>query len=130
MMAAYCQAVRQLEENFDRLDLVHIPRRLNLAVDELVKMGSGREPIPNNIFANDQHKPSIRLPAEEKPEEGTSERDVMAPPKAPIVPDPNPQSGQSKAQSPTPAVPDPPPPEKARGLGDRSFHPPTLRSWN
>jgi len=53
MMAAYCPAVRQLEENFDGLELVHIPRRLNLAADELAKMGSGRQPVPNNIFAND-----------------------------------------------------------------------------
>jgi len=60
-MAAYCQAVRLLEENFDSLELVHIPRRFNEAADQLAKMGSERRPVPNGIFASDQHKPSIRL---------------------------------------------------------------------
>ena len=133
MMAAYCQVVRQLEENFDGLELVHIPRRLNLAADELAKMGSGRQPVPNNIFANDQHKPSIRLPEGEKPVARTSDRDVTTPPKAPVVPDPNSRPGQSKAQNQTPAIPEPPSPpspKRARGLRDRSFHHPTPRSWN
>ena len=97
MMAAYCQAVRLLEENFDGLELVHIPRRLNEVADQLVKMGSGCQPVPNNIFANDQHKPSVRLPEGEKPEAGTSDRKVTAPPEAPIVSDPNSGAGRSKS---------------------------------
>ena len=73
-----------------------------------MKMGLGHQPVPNNIFANDQHKPSVRLPEVEKPEAGTSDRDVTAPPEAPIVSNPNSGAGRSKTRSPTPASPDPP----------------------
>ena len=40
-MAAYCQEVHQLEDKFDSLELNHIPRRLNEAVDALAKAASG-----------------------------------------------------------------------------------------
>ena len=36
-MTAYCQEVRRLENTFDGLELNHIPRCLNEAVDALVK---------------------------------------------------------------------------------------------
>ncbi|RLN25521.1 uncharacterized protein C2845_PM07G11830 [Panicum miliaceum] len=52
-MVAYCQEVRQLEEKFDSLELNHILRRLNEAVDTLAKMASSRQPIPSGIFASD-----------------------------------------------------------------------------
>ena len=65
-MAAYCQEVRQLEDKFDSLKLNHISRRLNDAADALAKATSGQEPVPMGIFANDQHKPSVRY---EEPEQ-------------------------------------------------------------
>ena len=40
-MEAYCQEVRRLEDRFDGLELNHIPRRLNEAVDALAKAASG-----------------------------------------------------------------------------------------
>ena len=40
-MAAYCQEVRRLEDKFDSLELNHIPRHLNEAVDVLIKAASG-----------------------------------------------------------------------------------------
>jgi hypothetical protein len=43
-MAAYCHEVCKLKDNFDGLELNHIPRWLNEATNELVKMASGREP--------------------------------------------------------------------------------------
>ena len=45
-MAAYCQAVRLLEEKFDGLELIHILRHFNEAADQLAKMGSQRQPVP------------------------------------------------------------------------------------
>ena len=40
-MATYCQEVRQLEDKFDGLELNHIPRHLNEAVDAFAKAASG-----------------------------------------------------------------------------------------
>jgi hypothetical protein len=58
-MAAYCQEVHKLEDKFDGLELNHIPQWLNEAANELAKMASGREPVLADVFANDQHQPSI-----------------------------------------------------------------------
>ena len=51
--------VRRLEDKFDGLELNHIARKFNEAVDELAKMASARALVPPNIFARDLHKPSI-----------------------------------------------------------------------
>ena len=64
-MAVYCQEVRQLEDKFDGLELNHIPRRLNEAVDTLAKIVSDQEPMPAGVFASDQYNPSVRY---EEPE--------------------------------------------------------------
>ena len=64
-MAAYCREVHRLEDKFDGLELNHIPRRLNKAADALAKVASGREPVPMGVFANDQHKPSVRYEGSE-----------------------------------------------------------------
>ena len=58
-MEAYCKMVRRLEDKFDGLELNHIARKYNEAVDELAKMASARAPAPPNVFARDLHKPSI-----------------------------------------------------------------------
>ncbi|XP_066365503.1 uncharacterized protein [Miscanthus floridulus] len=58
-MEAYCKLVRRLEDKFDGLELNHVARKFNKAVDELAKMASARAPVPPNVFARDLHKPSI-----------------------------------------------------------------------
>ena len=58
-MAAYYQEVCQLEDKFDGLELNHNPRWLNVAADMLMKMVSGREPVPTSVFASDRSKPSV-----------------------------------------------------------------------
>ena len=58
-MSTYCQEVRKLEGKFHGLELKHIPRRLNEAVDALAKMASSREQVPPGVFANDQLQPSV-----------------------------------------------------------------------
>ena len=65
-IAAYCQEVQCLEDKFHGLELNHIPRRLNEAADTLVKMASSQEPVPTGVFANDQHKPSVRYKGSEQ----------------------------------------------------------------
>ena len=65
-MVAYCREVRQLENKFDGLELNHIPSYLNEAADALEKTVFGREPVPTDVFASDQYKPSVSY---EEPEQ-------------------------------------------------------------
>jgi hypothetical protein len=75
-MAAYFQAVRDLEGKFHGLELHHVLRDYNKATDVLVKAASSRSPIPHGVFAGDQHQPSVREEGEKPPEEQRPE--VMA----------------------------------------------------
>jgi ribonuclease HI len=52
-MAAYYQAVRDLEGKFHGLDLHHILRDYNKAADVLAKAASSRSPVPDEVFASD-----------------------------------------------------------------------------
>jgi hypothetical protein len=58
-MATYCRAVCLSKDKFDGLELNHVTRRFNDAVDDLTKMVSGQEPVPSGVFANDLHKPLV-----------------------------------------------------------------------
>ena len=109
-MAAYCQAVQLLEEKFNGLELVHIPRRFNEAADKLAKMGSQRQPVPSRIFASDQYKPSIHFEEEGVLGVGPTEEDAGA---HPATPDPDAPPKTTRTQHPTPRSPDPP--EKGSG---------------
>ena len=71
-MEAYYKLVRRLEDKFDGLELNHIPRRLNEAADALAKAASGQEPVPTDVFASDQHKPSVRYERIEPADDGPS----------------------------------------------------------
>jgi ribonuclease HI len=75
-MAAYCQAVRDLEGMFHGLELHHVLHDYNKAGDVLAKAASNRSPVPHGVFASDQHQPSTREEGEKPPEE--PEPEVMA----------------------------------------------------
>jgi hypothetical protein len=75
-MAAYCQAVRDLEDKFHGLELHHVLRNYNKAADVVAKAASSRSPVPHGVFASDQHQPSVREEGEKTPEEPSPE--VMA----------------------------------------------------
>jgi ribonuclease HI len=75
-MAAYCQAVRDLEGKFHGLELHHVLRDYNKAADVLAKAASSRSPVPHGVFASDQHQLSVREEGEKPPEEPGPE--VMA----------------------------------------------------
>jgi hypothetical protein len=75
-MAAYCQAVRDLEGKFHGLELHHVLRDYNKAADVLTKIASSHSPVPHGVFTSDQHAPSVRAEGEKPPEE--SEPEVMA----------------------------------------------------
>ncbi|XP_020158702.1 uncharacterized protein [Aegilops tauschii subsp. strangulata] len=59
-MTRYCNTVRKLEKKFEGLELHHIPRIKNQAADDLAKIGSTRKPIPNNVFLEHLHSPSVQ----------------------------------------------------------------------
>jgi hypothetical protein len=75
-MAAYCQAIRDLEGKFHGLELHHVLRDYNKVVDVLTKATSSRSLVPHGVFTSDQHQPSVREEGEKPPEE--SEPEVMA----------------------------------------------------
>jgi ribonuclease HI len=58
-MAAYCQAIRDLEGKFHGHELHHVLRDYNKAANVLAKAASNRSPIPHGVFASDQHQPSV-----------------------------------------------------------------------
>jgi hypothetical protein len=69
-MAAYCQAVREMEDKFHRLELHHVLRDYNKAGDVLTKTTSSHKPVPHGVFMSDQHMPSVRVEGNKPPEEG------------------------------------------------------------
>jgi hypothetical protein len=74
-MAAYCQAIRDLEGKFHGLELHHVLRDYNKAADVLAKAASSRSLVPHRVFTSDQHQPSVRATGKKPPEE--SEPEVM-----------------------------------------------------
>jgi len=60
-MEAYCKEVRRLEDKFHGLELVHVARRYNVAVDELAKIASTRGTVPPDAFSRELHEPSVDL---------------------------------------------------------------------
>ena len=61
LMAAYCQEVCKLEDKFQGIELHHVPRKDNDAVDFLTKLATRRVPSPDRVFINDLHEPSARI---------------------------------------------------------------------
>jgi ribonuclease HI len=59
-MAAYCQAVQDLEGKFHGLELHHVLRDYNKTADVLAKAASSRSSVPHGVFASEQHEPSVR----------------------------------------------------------------------
>jgi ribonuclease HI len=75
-MAAYCQAVCDLEGKFHGLELYHVLCDYNKAADVLAKTTSSHSLVPHGVFASDQHAPLVRAEEEKLPEE--AEPMVMA----------------------------------------------------
>jgi hypothetical protein len=82
-MAAYCQAVRDLEGKFHGLKLHHVLRDYNKVADVLAKAASSCSPVPHAVFASDQHQPSVQEEGGKPPEEPGPE--VMAIDESPEV---------------------------------------------
>ena len=63
-MAAYRRAVEQIAGYFSGYQVEHIDRRKNEAADALSRLRSRREKVPPNVFLDELHHPSVKLPSE------------------------------------------------------------------
>ena len=59
-MTGYCNAVRKLEKKFEGLELHHIPRVKNEALDALAKIGSTRNLYPDDVFLEHLYSSSVQ----------------------------------------------------------------------
>jgi ribonuclease HI len=75
-MEAYCDEVRRLEDKFYGLELNHVARRYNEAVDELAKIASGRTTVPPNVFSKDIYQPSVKIDDAPEPDETSASPEV------------------------------------------------------
>jgi ribonuclease HI len=57
-MLLYCQELRELENNFDGHEYLHILQGKNEITDELAKLGSSRAMVPIGVFLQEHHEPS------------------------------------------------------------------------
>jgi ribonuclease HI len=71
-MDAYCAEVQKLEKNFQELEILHILRDSNVAVDVFTKLGSDRAKVPPDVFVEELPSPSIKQPNKITPEPPTS----------------------------------------------------------
>jgi len=58
-MDLYCNEIRKWESNFYGIEYIHVVRDRNQAADALSKIGSSRAQIPQGIFVQDIHTPSV-----------------------------------------------------------------------
>jgi hypothetical protein len=67
-MDACCAEVQKLEKNFQGLEILHVLRDSNIAVDVLAKLRSDRAKVPPGVFVEELPSPSIKQPSETTPE--------------------------------------------------------------
>jgi len=69
-MDLYHKEIRKWESNFYGIEYIHVVRDRNQAADALSKIGSSRAKIPQCIFVQDIHAPSVGTdPVEKQPNE-------------------------------------------------------------
>jgi hypothetical protein len=78
-MDTYCAEIRKLEGHFEGIEFQHVPRNNNVAANVLSKLGSRRALVPEGMFVQDLHKPSIKLMDPDNPEQPQHDQ-TSAPP--------------------------------------------------
>jgi hypothetical protein len=63
-MDAYYAKVWKLEKNFQGLEILHVLRDLNVAIDVFAKLRSDRAKVPPGVFVEELPSPSIKQPSE------------------------------------------------------------------
>jgi len=66
-MDLYCKEIRRWESNFYGIDYIHVVRDKNQAADALSKIGSSWAQIPQGVFLQDIHTPSVGTDLVDKP---------------------------------------------------------------
>src|SRR5664279_2033032 len=77
-MAADKRAITELAGHFKGYQVDHIDRRQNKAADALSRLGSHKKPVPPNVFLDELHSPSVKLPMEEDIANPDPESDLVA----------------------------------------------------
>jgi hypothetical protein len=67
-MDAYYAEVHKLEKNFHVLEILHVLRDSNIAVDILAKLGLDRVKVPPGVFVEELSAPCIKQPGGITPE--------------------------------------------------------------
>jgi ribonuclease HI len=62
----YCKEIQKWESNFYSIEYIHVVRDRNQAADALSKIGSSRAHIPQGVFVQDIHAPSVGTDLVEK----------------------------------------------------------------
>jgi len=65
-MDLYCKEIQKWEFNFYGIEYIHVVRDRNQAADALSKIGSSRAQIPQGVFVQDIHAPSVGTDLVEK----------------------------------------------------------------
>jgi hypothetical protein len=65
--------MRELEDKFHGLELHHVLRDFNKAADIPNKTASSHKPVPNSVFACNQHAPFVWVDEEQPQEPGAPE---------------------------------------------------------
>ena len=65
-MDLYCKEIRKWESNFYGIEYIHVVRDKNQAADALSKIGLSRAQIPQGVFVEDIHVPSVGTDLVEK----------------------------------------------------------------
>jgi len=63
----YCKEIWRWESNFYGIEYIHVVRDRNQAADALSKIGSSRAQIPQGVFVQDIHTPSVGTDLVNKP---------------------------------------------------------------
>ena len=67
-MDLYCKQIQRWESNFHGIEYIHVVRDSNQAADALSKIGSSWAHIPQGVFVQDIHMPSVRTDLVDKPQ--------------------------------------------------------------
>ena len=80
-MDLYCKEIRKWESNFYGIEYIHVVRDRKHAADVLSKLGSSRAQIPQGVFVQDIHAPSVGTDmVENQPNEAMLINDTTPPP--------------------------------------------------
>jgi len=71
IMDLYYKEIRRWESNFYGIEYIHVVRDKNQAADALSKIGSSEDQIPQGVFVQDIHTPSVGTDLVDKPHNET-----------------------------------------------------------